>query len=54
MLEGVQTATVPGAAVHPSAPAESSEELLENAAAAMRAAQRLSPIAPSGLTPHPA
>jgi diguanylate cyclase (GGDEF)-like protein len=30
------------------------EELLENAARAMYAAQRLSRIAPSGLTPHPA
>jgi diguanylate cyclase (GGDEF)-like protein len=30
------------------------DELLENAARAMHAAQRLSRIAPSGLTPHPA
>jgi diguanylate cyclase (GGDEF)-like protein len=30
------------------------DELLENAARAMRAAQRLTRIAPSGLTPHPA
>jgi diguanylate cyclase (GGDEF)-like protein len=30
------------------------DELLENAARAMRAAQRLTRIAPSGMTPHPA
>jgi hypothetical protein len=54
MLEGVRAASVPGATVHPSARVESIEELLEDAAAAMSAAQRLSRIAPSGLTPHPA